>query len=226
MQKTGDNDMKLKKSTYMLAFLLLAGCASVSQRSATVTGRTIENASLGLFGFSFRIPEGFEVYRPAARNPVEYTDLQRMAIRIYDLNEAWHPRGNELFYESFLLISEKTCFLLITLKSDDTVRLNNSPFADDTVSQSLLMPLYNITASRTFELGENRFDAVYTRGSAYEQKGWYYAEPKRSRMPFNYEVCKVTGGNRDSYILMGFSLPDDAGRLAASMQQMMEGMKL
>lgn len=218
--------MKLKNTVSILAVLLLAGCSSVSsQRGATVADGTIQNRALGFFGFTFQIPDGFEVYSPAAKNPAEYNDLQRMAIRIYDLNKAYHPRGNELFYESFLLLSDKTCFLLITLKSDTMMRLDNSPFSDDATSTWELMPLYNPTSTRSFELGESRQPAVYTCGSAYEQKGWYYANPKRSGMLFNYEACKIAGGNRDSYILMGFSLPDQAAALKAPMKQMLDGIK-
>ncbi|MEI7852024.1 MAG: hypothetical protein WCH86_09340, partial [Kiritimatiellales bacterium] len=67
--------------------------------------------------------------------------------------------------------------------------------------------------------------AVYSRGSAYEQKGWHYADPKRNSVLFNYEACKVTGSKRDSYILMGFALPEDAKALTAPMQQMMDSLK-
>jgi hypothetical protein len=206
--------------------LLMAGCASVSQPRATVTDGTIQNASLGFFGFTFEIPAGFEVYRPAARNPAEYNELQRMAIRIYELNEAWHPRGNELFYESFLLLSEQSCFLLVTLKSHEAVLPDRSPFIDEPATQWELLPLYNVTASRAFELGETRLPAVYTRGSACEQKGWYYANPKRNSMRFSYEACKAEGGNRDRYILMGFALPENAAELAAPMAQMIDGLRL
>ncbi len=206
--------------------LLMAGCASVSQQRAVVADGTIQNAALGFFGFSFQIPSGFEVYSPAAKNPAEYNELQRMAIRIYDTNKAYHPRGNEQFYESFLLMSDESCFLLITLKSFPSAQLYNSPFDDTSVSQWELMPLYNVTANRSLALGRTRQPAVYSRGSAYEQKGWHYADPKRNSVLFNYEACKVTGGKRDSYILIGFALPEDAKALTAPMQQMMDGMKL
>jgi hypothetical protein len=208
------------------AVLLLAGCASVARQRATVIDQTIQNGSLGFSGFTFQIPDGFELYRPAAKNPAEYTDLQRMAIRIYDTNKAWHPRGDELFYESFLLISEKSCFLLITLKTDVSPSLDDSPFSDSVSTSWQLMPLYNVTSSRPFEIGPNRFDAVYTRGSAHEQKGWYYASPRRGSFPFSYEACKIRGGNRDSYILMGFALPDQAGGLTAPMREMVESIQL
>ena len=183
--------------------LLLAGCASVSQQRAVVADGTIQNTSLGFFGFSFQIPSGFEVYSPTAKNPAEYNELQRMVIRIYDANKAYHPRGNEQFYESFLLMSDQSCFLLITLKSFASTQLYNSPFDDAAASQWELMPLYNVTANRSFELGRTRQPAVYSRSSAYEQKGWHYADPKRNSVLFNYEACKVTGGKRDSYIQIG-----------------------
>lgn len=220
--------MKFKNIVSLLGIiLLLAGCTSISYQRATVADGTIQNSSLGFSGFTFEIPDGFEVYSPAAKNPADYNDLQNMAIRIYNLNNAWHPRGNELFYESFLLMSDKTCFILITLKTDTVPPPYNSPFSSDQiVSQWDLMPLYNVTARRSFELGRSRQPAVITRGSAYEQKGWYYSRPKHNGMLFNYEACKVNGGNRDSYILMGVSLPEDAAALAAPMKQMVDGMKL
>jgi hypothetical protein len=166
------------------------------------------------------------VYRPAAKNPAEYNELQRMAIRIYDANKAYHPRGNEQFYESFLLMSDKSCFLLITLKSAVADQLYDSPFDDSPAVQWELLPLYNVTAKRSFGLGDARQPAVYSRGSAYEKKGWYYADSKRNSVLFNYEACKVMGSKRDSYILMGFALPEDAKALAAPMKQMMDGLQL
>ena len=219
--------MKLKNIMSGLGILLLlAGCVSVSQQRAIVSDGTIQNASLGFSGFAFQIPPGFEVYSPAAKNPAEYNELQRMVIRIYDTNKAYHPRGNEQFYESFLLMSDESCFLLITLKSFASAQLYNSPFDDTPVPQWELLPFYNMTANRSFELGRTRQPAVYSRGSAYEQKGWYYADSKRNSILFNYEACKVTGGKRDSYILMGFALPEKARALAVPMQQMMDGMSL
>jgi hypothetical protein len=220
--------MKLKNILPALGILLLlTGCASVSQQRAVIADGTIQNASLGFFGFSFKIPDGFEVYSPTAKNPAEYNELQRMAIRIYDANKAYHPRGDELFYESFLLMSDESCFLLITVKSAAaTAQLYNSPFDNSPVSQWELMPLYNVTAKRSVQLGETRQLAVYSRGSAYEQKGWHYADPKRNSVLFNYEACKVTGGKRDSYILMGVALPENAKALTAPMQQMMDGLKI
>jgi hypothetical protein len=220
--------MKPKNILSVLGILLLlAGCVSVSQQRAVIEDGTIQNASLGFFGFSFKIPDGFEVYSPTAKNPAEYNELQRMAIRIYDANKAYHPRGDELFYESFLLMSDESCFLLITLKSAAAApQLYNSPFDNSPVSQWELMPLYNVTAKRSVQLGETRQLAVYSRGSAYEQKGWHYADPKRNSVLFNYEACKVTGGKRDSYILMGVALPENAKVLTEPMQQMMDGMKL
>ena len=87
------------------------------------------------------------------------------------------------------------------------------------------MPLYNVTAKRSFGLGDTRQPAVHGCGSAYEQKGWYYADPKRNSVSFNYEACKVTGSKRDSYILMGFALPENAKTLTSPMRQMMDGLK-
>jgi hypothetical protein len=218
--------MKLKNIISALGVMLCLGCASVMPQRAMVADGIVKNASLGFSGFTFEIPQGFEVYNPAAKNPTEYNELQRMAIRIYDLNNVWHPRDDELFYESFLFMSDKTCFLLMTLKYSYMPRNENLPFSYRSVSQWQLMPLYNVTANRSFELGANRMAAVYARGYAYEQKGWYYDSPKKSRMPFNYEACKVTGDNRDRYILMGFALPDYAEALTVPMKQMIDGLML
>lgn len=218
--------MKLRKIVLVPGvMLLLAACTSISPQQAIVTDGTIQNSSLGFSGFTFEIPDGFEVYSPTAKNPADYNELQRMAVRIYELNKTWHPRDNERFYESFLLMSDQTCFLLITLKCDYVEPFGDSPFADRFVTHWQVMPLYNVTANRTVELGANRLPGIYTRGSAYEQEGWYYADPKRHGVPFNYEACKVTGSRRDNYILMGFSLPENAGALTGPMKQMMDGMK-
>ena len=218
--------MKLKNIVLVPGvILLLAACTSISPQRATVANGTIQNSSLGFSGFTFEIPDGFEVYSSAAKNPAEYNELQRVAVRIYDLNKTWHPRDNERFYESFLLISDRVCFLLITLKCDYVEPFGDSPFSDRFVTHWQLMPLYNVTATRTVEVGANRLSAVYTCGSAYEQEGWYYADPKRHGVPFSYQACKVTGNKHDSYILMGFALPENAGALTAPMKQMMDGMK-
>jgi hypothetical protein len=218
--------MKLKNIISVLGVMLFAGCSSVTTQPAMVADGFIKNASLGFSGFTFEIPQGFEMYNPAAKNPAEYNELQRMAIRMYDLNKVWHPRDDELFYEGFLFMSDKACFLLMTLKYSYIPRNESSPFSDRSVSQWQFMPLYNVTATRSFELGANRMPAVYTRGYAYEQKGWYYDSPKNNRMPFNYEACKVTGDNRDRYILMGFALPEHAEALTAPMKQMIDGLLL
>lgn len=218
--------MKLKNIIVVSGIvLLLTGCASLQPR-ATVADGTIQNTSLGFSGFTFKIPDGYAVYNPAEVTSAGYNELQRMAIRIYELNREWHPRDDELFYESFLLMSEQTCFLLITVKSGGMVLRDDAPFSERPVSTWQLMPVYNATAKRTFELGLNRLPATYASGYAYEKKGWYYANPKSNSMSFNFEVCKVTGGNRDSYILMGFALPDNAGALTAPMKQMMDDLRL
>jgi hypothetical protein len=224
MQNTGDNRMKPKNIVALAAglVLLLTGCSSVSLPLAVAGDGTIQNASLGFSGFSFKIPAGFTLYSPADIPADGYTPLQQLAIRIYEQNERWHPRGNELFYESFMLLSDQTCFLLITLKVDDDIPAAISPFWDDPVSQWELLPCYNVTSSRSFSLGETRQPAVCTAGSAYEQKGWYYAGAKRNSTPFSCEICKISGGNRDRYILAGFALPEQAGELTAPMQQMLD----
>jgi len=216
--------MKLKKILLLSGIiLLLAGCSTVSRPRATVMDRVIRNTSFGFSGYSLQIPEGFELYNPAEKNSAEYNELQRMAIRIYELNEKWHPRGNELFYESFLLLSDKTCFLWATVESAAVSPLEDSPFTDTVLSSWEILPLYNVASRRVFDLGAIRRSAVFTRGSACEQKGWYYAKAKRNGMPFNYEVCKIAGTNREQYILMGFALPDDEAALTAPLRQMVDG---
>ncbi len=208
-----------------IAIMLLAGCVSTGQR-ATVRDGTIGNPSLGYFGFQFEIPEGFEMYNPAAKDPSAYSELQQLAIRIYTLNEEIHPDGNERFYESFLLISENACFLLITLEYDHVSFSDNRFPSEEAGLQRQLMPLYNVSETEMFTLGEiSRVDAVWSRGHAYERKGWVYSGPRRNRMLFNYEACKMTGSNRDGYILMGFAYPEHADTLTPQMRKMIGGMK-
>jgi hypothetical protein len=208
-----------------VVIMLLAGCVSTGQR-ATVKDGTIDNPSLGFFGFQFEIPEGFELYNPAAKNPSEYSELQQLAIRIYDLNEEIHPRDDERFYESFLLMAENTCFLLITFEVNHSAFFETRFESEEGRLQHQLMPLYNVSETRMFETGETaRMEAVWSRGHAYEQKGWVYSGTRRNRMLFNYEACKVTGSKRDGYILMGFAYPEQAGTLASQMQAMIGAMK-
>lgn len=216
--------MTVKPIIYCLLAGLLTGCAGIGMRSAMVGGGVIENPALGFFGFKFNVPDGFEVYNPARRNPLEYTDLQKMAIRIYDLNRAYHPRGNETFYESFLMMSETTCFLLITVKNDGfSSSFDDDWDTDELTSQWQLMPLYNIDVSGDITLGRARLDALRARGHAYEHKGWYYSGEKSNRMPFSYEACKVSGANKENYILIGFSQPEHKHILALQADEMVNG---
>lgn len=219
--------MKMKQVLSGLGLiLLLAGCASISYPRATVTNGSIQNGALGFSGFSFTIPNGYTLYEPDPENPTDWNELQRMAIRIYEKNKEYHPCGDELFYESFLLMSDENCFLLATLKSNDSTRFDSQVFSADVLSQVDLLPLYNVTDTRSSTLNNSRFPAVYSCGSAYEKAGWYYAKPKKNSLMFSYEACKVEGGNRDSYVLMGLALPDHAGALVEPMKQMISGMKL
>lgn len=215
--------MTLKIMFCSLLMLLLAGCASLDQRGARVSDGTIENPSLGFFGFSYDIPEGVEVYHPALISPADCSEIQQMAIRIYDLNRAYHPSGNETFYESFLMFSENVSFLLITVKQDRLGEADMSWTEDGADIQRQLMPLYNVRELRQTRLGETRLPAALAAGTAYEKKGWYYARSKHNCMPFSYEACKVSGVNRDSYILMGFSLPEHEHILSIQMQEMIGG---
>ncbi|MCU0858108.1 MAG: hypothetical protein MUC65_06875 [Pontiellaceae bacterium] len=205
--------------------LLLAGCASVLHRQATVADGVIQNSALGVSGFSLKLPDGYTLYQPNAETPQEWNELQRMAIRIYDLNRDYHPRGNELFYESFLLMSDTRCFLLVTLKANDATRLDPAIFDSDLLSQADLLPLYNVTESRSAASGGSRFSGVFCRGSAYERDGLLFPKSKKNSLMFNYEAYKVDGGNRDQYVLMGMALPDHAGSLTAPMRQIMDDMK-
>ncbi|MBI9020855.1 MAG: hypothetical protein JEZ10_06340 [Verrucomicrobia bacterium] len=209
----------------ILCVALTTGCASVGQRRAMIDGPVISNPSLGFFGFSFEIPSLFNVYNPAVGARGQYGEIQQLAIRVYNLNRAYHPRGNETFYDSFLMLSEKTGVLLITLKTDNLTPLDTGFPEEGAALQSELIPLYNVSGQETIELGDARSEVVCTRGQAYEQKGWYYASERRNRNPFQYEVCKVSGNNRDSYILMGFCLPEDQELLSQQMNEMIGGLR-
>jgi len=204
----------------LICVALVAGCATVRQRRAMVDGRVISNPSLGFFGFSFEMPEGFDLYNPAVGVPNQYGEIQQLAIRIYNLNRAYHPRGNETFYDSFLMLSENTGVLLMTLKVDRMSNPTSDFFEEESVLQGDLIPLYNVSGQEIFELGKNRAEAICTRGHAYEHKGWYYAEERKKRLRFQYEACKVFGNNRDHYVLLGFCLPGDEAVLRLQMQNM------
>lgn len=217
--------MTLKMMIYCLLVGLMVGCATVSQRGAMVNDGMIKNSSLGFFGFSFAVPEGFDLYDPAPDGLKEYTEVQQMAIRIYELNESYHPRGTETFYESFLMLSETTGFLLITVENDSMPEFNSSWSDDSRVSSQQLMPLYNVSDSRRIMLGDGRMEALIAKGRVYERKGWYYSKSKSKRLPVCYEACKVGGVNRDSYILMGFSFPEYEHILFLQMQEAIRGFR-
>lgn len=74
-------------------------------------------------------------------------------------------------------------------------------------------------------VGDSRLEALKISGQAYERKGWYYAGPKHGRTEFSYEACRVSGVNRDSYILMGFCLPEHEHILSLQMQELMRGFR-
>jgi len=217
--------MKPKMLIYSLLVVLLAGCAAVSQHGATVREGVIQNSSLGFFGFTYEIPDGFELYAPSAESPKEYTEAQQMAIRIYELNNSYHPQGNETFYESFLMLSETTGFLLITVENSLVSDFGSSWLDDEMTSSKQLMPLYNVSDSRRIMLGDSRVEALVAKGRVYENKGWYYSKPKSKRLPVSYEACKVGGVNRDSYILIGFSFPEYEHILSLQMQEAIRGFR-
>ena len=218
----------MKRRAVILGLMCLAfaaGCTSVRQRRAMVDGRVISNPSLGFFGFSFEMPVGFDLYNPAVGDPKQYGEIQQLAIRVYNLNRAYHPRGNETFYDSFLMLSENTGVLLMTLKVDVMPIPDSDFFEEESVPQIDLIPLYNASGQEGFELGKNRVEATCTRGHAYEHKGWYYADERRKRQRFQYEACKVAGSNRDNYVLMGFCLPGNEEVLTLQMQEMMKALQ-
>jgi len=218
--------MMRKIIAFSLFVVLLAGCAALEQNNARVGDGMIKNPSLGFFGFSYEIPEGFELVDSEAKDPAECTEIQQLAIRVSEMNESYHPSGNETFYESFLMLSENTAFLLITVEQDRLAGAGGMLAKDGELDfQRQLIPLYNVTDSRRVVLGSNREEAVLTTGRAYEKKGWYYSKPKGGRMPFSYQACKVSGVNRDSYILMGFSLPEHEHVLSLQMQEMIGGFR-
>lgn len=203
---------------------LLAGCAALEQGRARVHDGVIENSSLGFSGFTYEIPEGFELVDPAVKDPAECTEIQKLAIQISDVSTSCHPSGNETFYESFLMFSDNAAFLLVTVEYD-RLSAEGGPWEenDGIDPQRQLLPFYNISDSRRARLSGSRTEAQFTTGQAYEKKGWYYAKPKAGRMPFSYEACKVSGVNRDSYILMGFALPEHEDILSIQMQKMVGG---
>lgn len=218
--------MRRKNAIFVLMCIaLVAGCASLRQRGAIVEGRVISNPSLGFFGFSFDIPEGFDLYDPAVGGREQLGELQQLAVRIYDLNRDYHPRGNEIFYDSFLMLSEKSGVLLMTMKVIDVPFSGTDFFEDSPQPQVESIPLYNISAQQTLQIGINRAVATCTRGHAYEQKGWYYAKDRRNGIQFQYEACKVSGSNRDRYVLMGFCLPGDEDVLRLQMQSMVQALR-
>lgn len=217
--------MTRKRMGCSLLVLLLVGCAALSQRGAMVSDGTIRNSSLGFFGFSFVVPEGLELYDPISTGPKEYTEAQQMAIRIYELNKSYHPRGTETFYESFLMLSKTAGFLLITVENDLLSELGAFWDDDDMGASQQLMPLYNVSDSRRIMLGDSRKEALIAKGRAYEGKGWYYSKPRSKRLPISYEACKIGGANRDSYILMGFSFPEHEHILSLQMQEAVRGFR-
>lgn len=214
--------MKLKAAGILAVIGLVAGCTAITQSGATVSDGVIHNPSLGFFGFSFRIPEEVALYDPEAGGGGD-SELQQMAVRIYELNESYHPSGNEVFYESFLMRSEQTAFLLVTVTQDRLMPADSEWDSDDLALARRLLPMFNVSDSARTQLGENRLDALMLKGRAFEKDGWYYSRPKSGRTEFVYEACRVQGVNRDRYILMGFCLPGYEHILSIQMQEMVRG---
>jgi hypothetical protein len=210
---------------FALLLLVMAGCAAVKRSSATVDEGVIRNPSLGFFGFSFNIPDGFDLYDPAAAVQEDTPALQQLAIRVYEVNASYHPSENETFYESFLMLSDHTAFLLVTLTHDRLMSSNTEWAGDGIAIQRPLLPMYNAGKPEQVMIGENRLPSLMFSGRAYERKGWYYADPKAGRTGFSYQACRVEGGNRARYVLMGFCLPEHRHILSIQMQDMLHGFR-
>jgi hypothetical protein len=206
-----------------ILMVLLAGCTAVERSRAVVNEGTISNPSLGFSGFRYEIPEGFNLYSPDDQPEEGWSELQQMAIRIYDLNESYHPSGSETFYESFLIFSGQTAFLLATVTDDQMAAQDSDWLGDEFANGRELFPMYNLSQRERVLIGGSQLAAVEMSGRAYESGGWYYPNPKLNRIEFRYNACRVEGVNRDRYILIGFSLPDYEHILSLQMQEMISG---
>jgi hypothetical protein len=210
--------MNLKYSALMIISLLLAGCIAPPQY-AQITGRLIRNPS---FGLAYEFPEGVSLYERQASPP--WSALHQAVLRINELNNEYHPSGNEIFYESFLMFTEQTAFLLIMAEHGSDIS-RELAWDDAGLNAKELLPLYNEEHSRPVQLDGARATGRLSAGTAYEKKGWYYPRSKPGRTAFCYEACKLDGLGRDRYILMGFSAPENRQLLSVQMQDMMRGFK-
>lgn len=113
----------------------------------------------------------------------------------------------------------------MTLKVTRAPRLDTTFFEESLLPPADSIPLYNISGQETLPLSRNRADALYTRGHAYEHKGWYYANDRRSRSRFRYEACEVSGGNHDRYLLLGVCLPGDEDLLRLQIREMAQNFR-
>lgn len=208
--------MSLKYSALMVLFLVLAGCIAPPQY-ARITGRLIRNPS---FSMAYEIPEGVSLYQRGAAPPA--SPLHQAVLRIDALNKGYHPSGNEIFYESFLMFSEQTAFLLIMVEHGGAIP-RELAWDDAGLNAKELLPLYNEQSSRPVQLNGGRLSGRLSAGIAYEKKGWYYPRSKTGRTAFCYEACKLNGPGRDRYILMGFSTPENRQLLSDQMQEMLRG---
>ncbi len=206
--------------------MLLAGCLTFHPR-AVVTGRMIQNPKLGLSGFAYTMPAGVVLHNPEdIEAPLRYDMVQAAAKRIYDMGEFHHPQGGETFYESFLMLSDPVAFILVTIQYDRAPSFDYLSSWTDIAPRWQVLPLFNVTESRQVTMGERRLKAFIAKGSAFESKGWYYAKEKPDRLKFKFEACKVLGTDGCSYLLMGFSLPENQDKLSSKMQEMMSGFQL
>lgn len=220
--------MKYLNVTVGLGFLLLLlGCVGPAVPQSTVQDGVIDNPSFGLSGFRFELPAETVLYE-SDRPSEELSELQQMAVRIYENNREWHPRGNERFYESFLMFRDHAAFLLITLRLDKTVPFDDPMFFGEEIEfepSRPVFPLYNRTGSRYVTPGGSGIEALWTRGYAYEKNGWIHDQPGSRRTLFNYESCSADGPGGARYILMGLSLPEYEGELTSQMQEMIGGIR-
>ena len=99
------------------------------------------------------MPDACDLYNPAVGIPDQYGEIQQLAIRVYNLNRAYHPHGDETFFDSFLMLSEKTGVLLMTLKVDAVSISFADFFTEDFVPQVDLIPLYNVSGQDDVEVG-------------------------------------------------------------------------
>lgn len=193
----------------------LSGCVSTPPHAPKPEQPTRLDASQ----FPISVPSELQRYDPDAVR--DYTPLQQMAIRIYALNKKYHPSSNESFYESALMLSEKSALLVVRWIEDPSAS-DRTEWASDWLSiQRTPFPLYNAEPVESNPLGPQQFPALRARGTAYERNGWYYSSPKTGGVKFRYEACRVEGTTRQHYLLMVLGRPADAELLRSQMERVL-----